>query len=106
MPEELTKGNALVIMGEEDVVSGFRALGFRTYALKELKEFKEALEEVVKNKTGICLVQGNLFIAAAEQIDSYRIQPLPIFIPFSKDRSRGLLENIVKDIRIRATGAL
>jgi vacuolar-type H+-ATPase subunit F/Vma7 len=106
MPEELTRDNTFVIMGEEDLVIGFGALGFKVYALKEPGEFQDALEEVVREKAGICLVQENFYVQEQEKINSYKKLPLPIFIPFAKDVKTDLLESIVKDIRIRATGAL
>lgn len=97
MPEE----NNLVILGDEDVVLGFRALGFKIYTA----EFEKALDEIVEAKTGICLVQDNIYKQQEEKINSLRRLALPIFIPFTKDSRLDLLDSIVKDIRIRATGA-
>jgi vacuolar-type H+-ATPase subunit F/Vma7 len=105
MPEELIKDNALAVMGDSDAVMGFQALGFKVYAFKEIREFASALEEIVNDKTGICLVQDGLYSALKDKINDYKNLALPIFIPFSKGAGTDLLDNIVKDIRIRATGA-
>lgn len=105
MPEELSKDNTLVIIGDEDVVAGFCALGFKVYAAGELPEVERAIEEAVKSKAVACLVQDNFYNAKQEQIDKYKNLPLPIFIPFSKSARTDLLDDIVKNIRIRATGA-
>lgn len=104
MPEVLSLDNPLVIIGDEDVVLGFVALGFKVYAVKEPQEFNLALDEVVRQKVGVCLVQDNIYNLAQDQINSYRNLALPIFIPFTKSAKTALLDNIVKDIRLRATG--
>jgi len=104
MPD-LSKENTFLVLGEEDVVLGFSALGFKVVALKEPQELAAAIDEAVKSAAGICLVQDNFYLAQEEKINSYRKLPLPIFIPFSRDAKVDLLKNIVRDIRIRATGA-
>ncbi len=105
MQSTVDKENALVIIGEEDVVLGFSSMGFKVYALKELNEFKSILDEVINTKAGICLIQDYIYSAYQEHINNYKKLPLPVFIPFSRTAQTGLLDKIVKDIRIRATGA-
>lgn len=104
MPDGLIKENALVIIGEEDLVLGFRALGFKTYVVKKPEDSQVALDECVANSAAICLVQENIYQKEEDQIKSYKNLAFPIFIPFSKDDQAGLLDNIVRDIRLRATG--
>ena len=98
--------NALVIIGDEDVISGFKALGFKTYFIKEPQGAVALIDEVLEEKPGICLVQENLYSLAADRIGEYKTLPLPIFIPFSPKADWSLLQNMLKEIRIRATGAL
>lgn len=105
MPEQAQE-NTFLVLGEEDLVLGFSALGFKVVALKELQDLAPAVDEAVRSGAGICLVQDKFYFAQEEKINSYRKLPLPIFIPFSKEIKADLLKNIVKDIRIRATGAL
>lgn len=104
MPESVSLEKPLVIIGDEDVVVGFQALGFKAYAVKEPQEFKLALDEIIKEASAVCLVQDELYRAQEDQINSYKKLPLPIFIPFAKDTKNALLESIIKDIRLRATG--
>ncbi|MFA5090217.1 MAG: V-type ATP synthase subunit F [Candidatus Omnitrophota bacterium] len=106
MPEGFVVGNALAIIGDEDIVLGFSALGFKVYTAKEIPQFEKALEDIVNNQTGVCLVQDNIYQAQEERINSYKKMPLPIFIPFSKDGGTDFLDKMVKGIQIRATGAL
>jgi vacuolar-type H+-ATPase subunit F/Vma7 len=76
------------------------------YPVKEERDFVLALEEALNNKYAVCLVQDSVYNLAKEKIDSYKSLPLPVFITFSKTGRTDLLENIVKDIRLRATGTL
>jgi len=103
---EQIKDNNFVIIGDEDVILGFRSLGFKVYILQEEDKAGMILDELVNTKAGICLVQDKFYELEKEKINSYKKLPLPIFIPFSKDAKMDLLDNITRDIKIRATGAL
>lgn len=94
----------LAIIGEEDFILGFKALGFKVYPVKEPREFEKALDEVVNEKNAVCLVQDDIYRILESRINLYRNLALPIFIPFGKDANTGLLEKMVKDMRLRATG--
>jgi vacuolar-type H+-ATPase subunit F/Vma7 len=105
MPEELSLDNPLAIVGEEDIVSGFRGLGFKVYVVNEQQALKSILPEIIENKIGICLVQDEIYSAGENEINSYKNLALPVFIPFSKTIQTDLLDGIIKKIRLRATGA-
>lgn len=105
MPEELLN-NKIAVVGDEDLVIGFEALGFNTYPLKNPQEFNAIIDKLVEDKTAICLVQDSIYNTCIEKINSYRQLSLPVFVPFSKDANSILLDNILKDIRLKATGAL
>lgn len=105
MSDELDQKGFLAVIGDEDVILGFKAFGFMAYPLKEPAEFKAILEEALSNKAAIFLVQEDIYNLVLDEINSYRNLPLPIFIPFSKTLGGILLNNIIKDIRLRATGA-
>ncbi len=106
MPDALLSENVLAIAGDEDVVLGFKALGFRTYVLKEAGDFEIIFDELVRDKIAVCLVQDKLYRLAKDVIDSHKDLPLPIIVPFAIDGSTGDLDDLVKNIRLRATGAL
>lgn len=104
MPEKIILEKPLVIIGEEDVVIGFKALGFKVYALRDPQEFKLILDEIINQGGVVCLVQEDIYREVEDQINIYKNVALPIFIPFAKDAKMPLLERIVKDIRLKATG--
>lgn len=105
MPEELSLNNPMVIIGHEDVVSGFQALGFKAYSVKDASGFKSALEEILNKRVAVCLVQEDIYNVAQDQINNLKHSPLPIFVPFGKSDKAPQLDNIIRDFRLRATGA-
>jgi vacuolar-type H+-ATPase subunit F/Vma7 len=104
MPEAMVLHKPLAIIGEEDNISGFKALGFLTYSVKEPQDSKSALEAVVKQECAVCLIEERFFRTLEEELNNYRNQPLPVFIPFTKSGTTVLFEDIIKGIRLRATG--
>lgn len=104
MPESTHLEKPLAIIGEEDTVLGFQALGFKVYPVKDPQEFKTALDEVMALRPAVCLVEDNIYRAQEGQINTYKHLALPIIIPFTRDAKTGLLEELVKGIRLKAIG--
>jgi len=104
MPETAVLEKPLAILGEEDIILGLRALGFNTYAIKGPQELSAALERMMSQKPAVCLVQDNFYAALEAQISNHKELARTIFIPFSKQGRIDLIDNIVRDIRLRATG--
>lgn len=96
----------IAVVGEGDVVEGFKALGFSVYPAKDGAGCAEILEGILKRKAAVCLVQDTFYKAASDVIAGSRRLPNPVFIPFSKSGRMELLDELVKSIRLRATGAL
>lgn len=105
MPEAAVSKKPLVIIGNEDIVVGFESLGFKAYPAKEKQECKHAVAEVVEDKAMVCLLQEELYPLVKDEINACKNAPLPVFIPFTKEKVGTLLDTIIKDIRLRATGA-
>ncbi|MDD5731186.1 MAG: V-type ATP synthase subunit F [Candidatus Omnitrophica bacterium] len=105
MPDMNYSKNTLAMVGSEDVTAGFKALGFKVYVFSEDQVFKALLDEIARDKTGICLVQDDIYIKFQEDIGAFKSLPFPIFIPFSKSGKTDVLAGIVRDIRLKATGA-
>jgi vacuolar-type H+-ATPase subunit F/Vma7 len=103
MPEQ-TSENSLAILGHPDVILGFKALGFTVYPSPKPEDWPQLVDKVVAERPAVCLVEEEIYLAAKDKIDSYRHLPLPIFIPFAKDKRTATLDSITKEIRLRATG--
>jgi len=96
----------LVIFGAEDVILGFKALGFHTYPANDATEFKAVLPAAVEGGAVVCLVEESLYQGAPLDIGRYKNLPWPIFIPFARDAKTDLLDKLVKEIRLKATGVV
>jgi len=108
MPSTLenTSSTPLVIFGTEDVILGFKALGFHVYAVKDATELKAVLPAAVEGGAVICLVEESLYQGVLPDIGHYKNLPYPIFIPFASDARTDLLDKLVKEIRLKATGVV
>jgi len=106
MPEISSLENPFVIIGDEDVVLGFKSLGFKTYALGEDENFEIIFEELIQSKTAVCLIQDKLYRTARDIINRHKDLFLPIIIPFATSGAMDELDRLLKDIRLRATGKL
>jgi vacuolar-type H+-ATPase subunit F/Vma7 len=102
---EETLTNPLAIIGNGGLISGFKALGFKTYTAETTDECKIAAAEVLSGAFHICLVQEELFETAEDQRKQHKERGLFVFIPFSKDAQTQTLDKMVRGIRLRATGA-
>ena len=105
MAEELTLEKPLAVVGSQDLVLGFSALGFKVYPIGRAQDLEATLEKVLEDKIAVCLIEEDIYTAEKSQINNYQGLALPIFIPFSRTAKTELLDRIIKEIRIKATGA-
>ncbi len=105
MPEDKER-KPLAVLGMDSDVSGFRAFGFAVYSLSGITGLPGMLEEIAASGAAVCLVEEGIFRAATAEFDKYRKEPLPVFLPFSAAGGEGVLEQMIKEIRLKATGAL
>lgn len=106
MPEEKILNNPISIIGDETIAESFKALGFKAYPVKDADSLRQAVKDVTAGEAAICLLQDNFYSLVKDEIAGYNKTALSIFIPFSKGTDTALLDNMLKDIRLRATGAL
>lgn len=104
MPENITLENPIAIIGGEDIVLGFKALGLKAYPLKANEDFKIIFDKITEENLSICLVQENIYLANIDYINNYRHLALPIILPFSKDAKANLIDKLIRGIRLKATG--
>jgi vacuolar-type H+-ATPase subunit F/Vma7 len=103
---EKKPSHALAIFGAEAVVQGFKALGFHPYPVADAAEFRTVLPAAVAEGAIVCLVEEDLYHDAAADLGRFKNLPWPIFIPFARDGRTGMLDKLVKEIRLKATGVV
>jgi len=104
MSTRQTESQFFAVFGSEDVVSGYRAVGFQVNVCRNRSEFEEAFERARTAGAVLCLVEEGLFLAARERISAFREKPLPVIIPFSARDGLAALDRQIREIRLRATG--
>lgn len=106
MPDQEKNQQPLAIIGNEEVVAGFRALGFRVYPAAGLQETRKALQEALRQRPGVCLIEADTYALVKQDLAVYEAAAMPVFVPFSKDAGVPALQGLLKEIRLRATGKL
>jgi len=104
MPEKTDADKSLVIVGDEDIVAGFKALGFKVYGVKKQEEIDRTFSEIIDKKIAVCLIQDNIYQSIVERLSNYVKLPLPVFIPFAKDGRFTILDEELRKMRLRAIG--
>lgn len=102
----MLKDSRLAIIGREDVVAGFSALGFQVFHRQPGDDIATLLDEIARSGAIACLIQDDIYQGQQETVNNYKNLVLPVFIPFSASGRRELLDNLVREIRLKATGAL
>jgi vacuolar-type H+-ATPase subunit F/Vma7 len=106
MADKVFLENPLAIIADSDLACGFTALGFKPYILGKGNTFEQLIADIIKQNIAVCLVEAGPYHANKAILDNYKNLALPIFIPFSKNAETDLLDKILKDIKLRATGVV
>ncbi|MDP8259774.1 MAG: V-type ATP synthase subunit F [Candidatus Gygaella obscura] len=101
----LTQEN-FAVLGREDRVVGFKAIGFTVYIVEENDDISDNVKKIVASETKICLVEEVFFIKNKEAFLDYKEKEFPIFIPFSNKESKDSIGEIIKNIRLKAIGKI
>jgi vacuolar-type H+-ATPase subunit F/Vma7 len=104
MADSVVSKNPLAIIGNEEAVIGFKAIGFKVFAVSSESEFKSSFEEVLGTGCVVCLIQEDMFEENYGQISLFKNVPLPVFIPFNKSAKSAVLDKMTREMRLRATG--
>jgi len=95
----------VAIIGEEDLIWGFRGMGFSTFPVTDLTQAARALEEIGKGGYSLAYITQTFAGPLLEKIDEVsRMAKLDITIIAGVQKKRLGLEKLRK-IAIRAVGA-
>jgi len=106
MHDSVSSKEQLAVIGNIDLVQGFKALGFTVHAVKDAAEAKAVLQEIIPRGVCVCLVQEDIYQAIADQLQQYRPLPLPVFLPLGQTAATSVLDEDVSRVRLRATGTI
>lgn len=102
----MSRFDRMAIIGDADLIFGFRALGVRTFSPRNADEAKKILAGIVKENYSLCLVHQAWLDVLKEEREEIGRRFCPVILGFSDYRaSTDLLERMVKEAAIKATGS-
>jgi vacuolar-type H+-ATPase subunit F/Vma7 len=102
----MSRFNRMAIIGDADLVFGFRALGVRTFSPRNAEEAKKILAGIVKENYALCLVHEVWLDALKEEREETSKRLCPVVLGFSDYRaSADWLGRMVKEAAVKATGS-
>jgi vacuolar-type H+-ATPase subunit F/Vma7 len=96
----------VAVIGEEDMLFAFRALGFKTYSPRHLDEAREILNGLEKDNIALCFLYQSYFESLQEEREALGKKFVPVVVGFSDYRKiPDHLENMMKEMAVKATGS-
>jgi V/A-type H+-transporting ATPase subunit F len=96
----------IAVIGERDVVLGFRAIGMETVAAENAAEAAEALHRMAKEDYAIIYITEDYASAMSREIERYAEQRTPAVIPIpGRDGPCGVAAAAITAAVERAVGA-
>jgi|OpeIllAssembly_1097287.scaffolds.fasta_scaffold122592_2 vacuolar-type H+-ATPase subunit F/Vma7 len=102
----MSRFERMAIIGDADLIFGFRALGMRTFSPRNGEEAKAALAEIVKDEYALCLVHQDWLGAIKEEREEIGRKFCPVILGFSDHRAlTDLIERELRAMAVKATGS-
>ena len=96
----------VAVIGEEDMVFAFKALGFKTYSPSRLEEAREILKGLEQENIALCFLQQSFFEPLQAEREAMGKRLVPVVVGFSDYRKvADYLEDMMKDMAVKATGS-
>lgn len=84
----------IAVMGDQDSIYGYGALGLDTYPVKDTNEAASTLKSLAEGHYAVIYITESLQAVLEEEIDRYAMEPLPAIIPIpgvSGNTGKGML---------------
>jgi V/A-type H+-transporting ATPase subunit F len=96
----------IAVIGDSDSIIGFKAVGFRTFAVKDAAEVITCVENLVREKYFVIFITEQALTGAASVLETYRDLSIPVIIPIpGRFGLTGMgMKNLSKNVE-RALGA-
>lgn len=96
----------IAVIGERDVVLGFRAIGMETVAAESAAEAAEALHRMAKEDYAIIYITESYAASLTHELARYTEHPIPAVIPIpGRDGALGIAAAGITAAVERAVGA-
>lgn len=96
----------VAVIGDEDLVFAFRALGIKAYSPRNLKEAREILERLEQDNIALCFLHQSFLEPLQEEREALGKKLIPVVVGFSDYRTiQDHLENLMREMAVKATGS-
>ncbi|MFQ6108671.1 MAG: V-type ATP synthase subunit F [Candidatus Aminicenantales bacterium] len=96
----------VAIVGEEDLVLGFRALGMKVFSPRNLGEARQAFKRIEKEGFAVCFVHEVLLESLEMERKELSQKYCPVVVGYSDYRKiTDYLERMMRKMAIKATGS-
>ena len=95
----------IAIIGSDDGVILFNAVGIKTYIVNSLSEAEKKVAQLANEKCKIIYLAEDIYEEIPETIEKYQYTPFPIIIPLpTKPTTKGIGLKKIKDNVEKAIG--
>lgn len=102
----MSDSSRIAVVGEADLVFGFRALGLQTFSPEGPGDAARLASEIVRGDFALCLVDGRWMSAFKEEEAAAGRKFCPVIVGFSDYRSlTDEVEKRVREMAVKATGS-
>ena len=96
----------VAIIGEEDLVLAFRALGIKVFSPRDSEEARQILKKVEKQGYAVCFLHEVFFESLEDERAAMSQKYYPVVVGYSDYRKiTDYLEKVMKEMAVRATGS-
>lgn len=96
----------VAVVGEEDFVFAFKALGFEVFTPKDEEEAKKVMETIERENFALCFLHQDLFELLKEEREALGKKLCPVVVGFRDYREvEDHLEKIMRETSVKATGS-
>lgn len=96
----------IAIIGNKNIILGFKALGVSTFSVNQKIDIEKVLEEIKKeNDYGIIFITEEFMDMAQEKLQEFKGLPLPAIVPIPSNIKTGAGLKNLKRIVEKAVGS-
>ena len=101
----MSRFDRMAIVGDADLVFGFRALGIRTFSPRNADEARSVLSGIAQGDWALCLVHQKWLDVWRDQKEEMGKRLFPVVVGFSDHRDlTDRIGKMVRDMAVAATG--
>lgn len=96
----------IAVIGDDDVIFAFKALGFKTYSPENVEEARRMLAALEEEDVALCFLHEKYFEPLREERKALEKKLCPVVVVYSDFKTvTDYLGNMIREMAIKATGS-